>query len=407
MGTKMAPSFACLFVGHLEEQILYNHQNNPYLPFIVSWKRYIDDVFLLWKGSVSILLEFVEFLNGHFAGLRFTLSYSTEEINFLDMKVTKRDKSLSTSLYSKPMDRNTLLHAASFHPYHLKKSLPVSQLIRLKRICEIHDEYNENKEEMLNKFKERKYKEDWLRSAEAKVSSVNRDVYLTTKKSPKLKPNLIFCTTFTPKTRTIKEIILKHWHILQNDPNLLGTFKEPPMITYRRGRNIKDRLVRACHDPITPDKTLITHNLHGNFKCGACINCQYTKNVKSFKDPIGDKTIAIKGFITCRTKNVIYMIHCPCNKIYIGETSRPLKDRINEHRSSIKRNDLTSPVARHFNVKHPNSPLFFLGIEAIKLNQRGGNINFIWKKREAFWIFRFKSLHPRGMNEDFSISEFL
>lgn len=87
--------------------------------------------------------------------------------------------------------------------------------------------------------------------------------------------------------------------------------------------------------------------------------------------------------------------------------SRRLKDRINEHRSSIKRNDLTSPVARHLNDKHHNSPLFFLGINVLKLSQRGGNINFMQKNREAFWISRFKSLHPRGMNDNFSVSEFL
>lgn len=51
------------------------------------------------------------------------------------------------------------------------------------------------------------------------------------------------------------------------------------------------------------------------------------------------------------------MIHCLCNATSIGETS--LKERINEHLSSIKRNNLTSPVARHF-MKNIAAYLYFL-----------------------------------------------
>ena len=201
MGTKMAPSFACLFVGHLEDQLLYEPQKNPFFPFIISWKRYIDDVFLLWKGPIPTLFEFLQFLNDNFAGLKFTLNYSLEVINFLDVKVTKNDHVLSSSLYTKPTDRNTLLHAESFHPMSLKKSLPVSQLTRLKRICDVPEQYEKSKEDMLSKFRERNYQEDWLVCAKRKVDSKSRDTYLQVKKSPKSKPNLIYYTTFTPKNK--------------------------------------------------------------------------------------------------------------------------------------------------------------------------------------------------------------
>lgn len=32
------------------------------------------------------------------------------------------------------------------------------------------------------------------------------------------------CTTFTPKTNNIEDMMLKHWHVLQNDPSLKETF---------------------------------------------------------------------------------------------------------------------------------------------------------------------------------------
>ncbi len=140
MGTKMASSFACMFVGKLEE-ILYQADSNPFFSSIISWKRYIDDIFLLWEASVSALLDFLSFLNSNFLGLKFTMNYSRDENQFLDINVKRMGTILTSSLYTKP--RNTLLHAKSYHSVALKKGLPIRQLTRIKRICEDDDEERE------------------------------------------------------------------------------------------------------------------------------------------------------------------------------------------------------------------------------------------------------------------------
>lgn len=49
-----------------------------------------------------------------FQAYKSILNYSTKEINFLDIKVTKNPKSLSH--LCTPNLLNTLLHAGSFHP---------------------------------------------------------------------------------------------------------------------------------------------------------------------------------------------------------------------------------------------------------------------------------------------------
>ena len=61
--------------------------------------------------------------------------------------------------------------------------------------------------------------------------------------------------------------------------------------------------------------------------------------MKIFKDLVKFFTRAATGeirtvhdHIDCNSKNLIYMIHClRCNKQYIGEKKRRLKDRFNEH----------------------------------------------------------------------------
>ena len=82
IGTKCAPSYAILFLAALEEKLLGQSQYKPWL-----WWRYIDDVFLVWAHGEEKLLEFVDFLNSAHHSIKFTVEYSKETVNFLDVQV--------------------------------------------------------------------------------------------------------------------------------------------------------------------------------------------------------------------------------------------------------------------------------------------------------------------------------
>ena len=46
--------------------------------------------------------------------------------------------------------------------------------------------------------------------------------------------------------------------------------------------------------------------------------------------------------------NIIYKINCiNCDKHYIGQSGRPLKIRIKEHKSAVKRHDIYSFISLH------------------------------------------------------------
>ena len=55
MGTPMAPAAANLFMGRLERKIL---ENSPVTLTQNQWKRFIDDIFVLWLGSQEDLQTF-------------------------------------------------------------------------------------------------------------------------------------------------------------------------------------------------------------------------------------------------------------------------------------------------------------------------------------------------------------
>lgn len=78
MGTRMASSYANLFMGLFEkEHITSDHQ---FLPNFVLYKRYIDDLFILWDGSEGDALKFVDGLNMNTWGINFTPNLNTTEI---------------------------------------------------------------------------------------------------------------------------------------------------------------------------------------------------------------------------------------------------------------------------------------------------------------------------------------
>ena len=58
MGTRMAPAYANLFMGDIEETILAQFPLKPYL-----WWRYIDDIFMAWTHGEDKLEDFINHIN--------------------------------------------------------------------------------------------------------------------------------------------------------------------------------------------------------------------------------------------------------------------------------------------------------------------------------------------------------
>ena len=83
MGTKMAPSFANLFLGLFEKSAL---REAPFQPH--TWLRYIDDIFMIWTESPENLKIFIDYLNNIHPTIKFTSSHSPTSVPFLDVNVS-------------------------------------------------------------------------------------------------------------------------------------------------------------------------------------------------------------------------------------------------------------------------------------------------------------------------------
>jgi len=99
----------------------------------------------------------------------------------------------------------------------------------------------------MNNFKKRLTKRGYpINFAENVLSEVQHEgrkqSLAKTQKEPKW--ILPFVTQFHPAVPNLKQILTSKWHLMERQPLLKEIF-EPPIIPYRRGRSLKDELVRA------------------------------------------------------------------------------------------------------------------------------------------------------------------
>ena len=203
MGTKLALSYANLFMSKFEQDHVYTYHLQP-----VLWKRFIDDIFLMWTHGMESLKEFILHLNTLHPTLKFTSVISSTEIAFLDLTIYITDDKLCTRLYTKDTDRHMYLNFHSEHPLNLKRSIPYSQFLRLKRI---HSESHFLIQSQINLywyFIWREYPHDVILEAWQKTNKVKRESLLddTTGQKETTAP-LMFITTYNSANPNFRDII--------------------------------------------------------------------------------------------------------------------------------------------------------------------------------------------------------
>ncbi|XP_041466218.1 uncharacterized protein LOC121416797 [Lytechinus variegatus] len=175
MGTKMGPSYACLFMGYIESRFLSNYEG---LPKHLLLRRYIDDYLGIAVSSKDEVMEFIDRLGNMHPSVQLTNEVSDASVAFLDLKVTIEGTGITTSVHYKLTDSHTFLNYASSHPPACKNSIPFSQLSRIRRICSEEDDYNQRADEMQHFFKQRGYPDEILTKAAKRVDTSTRADFL-------------------------------------------------------------------------------------------------------------------------------------------------------------------------------------------------------------------------------------
>ena len=123
-------------MSNLEEHMLDGFELRPWV-----WYRYIDDVFFIWTHGCEQLAKFVEYITSNHPTIKFTKESSGSSVSFLDVLVTRKEGVLETDLYCKPTDTDQYLQKTSCLPGHVKRAIPYSQALRIRRICSDEEKF--------------------------------------------------------------------------------------------------------------------------------------------------------------------------------------------------------------------------------------------------------------------------
>ena len=130
------------------------------------------------------------------------------------------------------------------HPPGVKNGFIKGEAMRLLRTNSSKTSF----EESLVKFKQhlriRGYPKTVIERSLSGVNFADRPSALIQKKKAKERI-LPFVTTYHPAVNNLKQTLMEQWSLIQNQPLLKTIYLKPPIISYRRGKSLKDTLVRS------------------------------------------------------------------------------------------------------------------------------------------------------------------
>lgn len=390
MGKPYAPSLANIYLQELDDKMV------AYTLHILLYFRFIDDIFFVWTGTEQQLINFNKYINSLIEGIEIKLTWSTTSINFLDTTIYKSNvdtplSTLMTKVYFKETDNHLLLHPDSFHPRHTRMGVLKSQFIRFKRISSSRTDYDEASSILMKALGQRKYSLRHMRHMKLKVW------YSTSsEKPPDIRPLLPIVIPYNDIGCTLA----KGWSTIIRRNDLFSNHRI--VKAYTKGKSLSDTLTHSLLKPQNQDKKKrYPQPRKRKWKgCGQCTSkrcsaCSFISPSSTFRSSVNRKIFKVRGSMNCRSSNLIYLITCKlCNMQYVGETSRTLADRINDHLSAIRCHKDT-PVSQHFNSgRHRYTHFRCTGIQVFPKQTPSSTRRLM----ESTWQDILQTGHPLGFN---------
>jgi hypothetical protein len=385
MGTKMAPSYANLYMGRIEEKFLKQQPSTP-----LCWFRYIDDIFIIWTHGPELLENFLKNLN-NFCPLKFTWETSEHSATFLDVNIELKNGFFSTSVHIKPTNHQQYLHFDSCHPRNTKRSLPYSLALRGQKITSDPINLEKYNNTLLKAFENRGYPPNLtrkqIRAAQEKPTNTKKE---TSNNSVRL------VTTYHPGLFKLNHLLKTGFRILQSSPQTKNLLNEPPNVTYRQPPNLRNLLVR----PKLPNPSTVKEKLPaGSYPCNSnhCKTCKTNPPSTDFTSSTTKRKYKIEQHHTCNSENLIYQLQCKnCPAQYIGLTTETLRKRMNGHRHDTKTGK-EKPVAQHAASHNMNFDDCYT-TKAIRSIPKHNNNNSTLRRWELAYQHITGSRNPPNLN---------
>ena len=406
MGAVPAVSYANIFMARrIDPKILAVAEKFKYggKSPIVFMKRFLDDIKMVWRGSSEDLHKFLSEINKIHSSIKFTMSHTTNanstcdcspssSIPFLDTSCSISDGKIHTDLYKKSTDRNQYLLTSSCHPSHVCDSIPYSLALRIVRICSTIAAREVRFSELKEMLLAREYSAGVINAAISRARNIPREEALRKVFREKNSDRPVLTIQYHPALPSISRIINRHWRSMTLDPHMKSIFPKPPLVAYRKQKNLKEYLIRSKVPPLISRPKRI---LPGMKKCNRCTYCSYIQTGPHVTSTASDYHHQIQQSVNCNTSNIIYLITClKCSIQYVGETDRSMKERFCEHKCYVTSQQLDKATGAHFNQKgHSVSDMRITILEKVHNKDP-----FYRKEREHMYINLFDT-KDHGLNK--------
>ena len=305
MGNRLAPILAILYMDRIENQAIYSD-----LSLSVSiYFRYIDDC--LTPASNPEEATFIQNkLNSQDPAIHFEIELPDKDgfLPFLNTKIKVNESGIvETGWYTKSANKGLMLNKKSNHPEHMKQACVSNTIQTYTAICSNDGLLEEAEQTFKRRAKRNGYDSSYIDHVKARKRERH--------KPKESLPTLTIPYVSSGFTNDIKRAVKR------SNLNV--------RIVQRPQSSLKNLLVESRpHDKTCKDPS----------KCPICHNSSVPVN--------------------CSQKDVVYQINCDlCGRGYVGETSRPLVVRYQEHYRSAA--NPTAPsyknmaFSRHYIECHP------------------------------------------------------
>ena len=161
MGTNAAPEIANYYLLHLLDPSITEQQH------VKLYKRFLDDLLMLWNGTLEEFNIFFSHINQIIPGITFTYKISSEANEFLDLRIAissfgNSKPRLTFSTHQKALNKYAYISPKSCHPVHTLKGFIHGELQRYATNSSSHFFYNDTKRLFMKRLLSRGYSRKFL-----------------------------------------------------------------------------------------------------------------------------------------------------------------------------------------------------------------------------------------------------
>ena len=146
------------------------------------------------------------------------------------------------------------LRQDSCHPSHTKKSLAYGLGIRIRRICERDDDYFKQRSDLKKQLRKRGYRGKRIEQQLQKVDKMDRGKLLENRNKKNQSDRVPLVLTYSKLLPDVRTILRKHQATLHKSERMREVFDKPPLLAFRRDKNLCDVLVHRKTDTILGQK---------------------------------------------------------------------------------------------------------------------------------------------------------